>query len=799
MSNLWLIRSIRGNRNFADHCIYGGYIAIEWGNKAIEWNEKLQRRIRLERWFDECYPENHSIKKRNLIIEDMKLFLSIKPEDYVITPSGDNLAFYYAKVTENSDYYFSKDEDDDCPKHRRKVQWEKKMFDRRNFLNRFGVQYHQQKKIYKIEISLQEFEAYLHEVHLIDVPYFRNKTSVIDRSFNTVPRASLIENQEGRSLGPVAQRTSRVRRASPSESQEERGLGRGARHISQVRRASPSGNEEEHGPGRGARHISQVRRASPGESQEERDPGRGTRHIDRVRRRASPSGSQEEHGPGRGARHISQVRRASPGESQEERDPGRGTRHIDRVRRASPSGSQEERDPSRGARHISQVQRASLGESQEERGLGRGTRHIDRVRRASPGESQEERDPGRGARHISQVRRARPSGNEEERGLGRGAQQHINRIQSPDENEDESGLEKEKVDEEEDLPSFPPEKIRIRPPTFLLVDQLITRVAHKEIDLEPDFQRLRGIWKNAEKSRLIESLMLRIPIPVFYVSADQEDNWSVVDGVQRMSTICDFINNKFPLMNLEYMKQYDDFLYEDLPRSLQRRISETSLMVNVIEPSTPSEVMFNIFTRINTGGTQLNAQEIRHALNAGAVREFLKTLANSCEFKNATDNSVRPLRMADRECVLRFLAFCITPPEEYSASKFDDFLMEAMKKINQLSSSQRTALAEDFKKAMRAACDIFGGQNAFRKLEPRRYAINKALFETWGVQLACCSQTKIDKLIQKRQDVQKRFADRLKQDVEFDDSISHSTSNTNRIRKRFRTVEEIVKEVVDAF
>ena len=580
MSSLWLIRSMKGNINFADDCVSGGYIAVEWGDKAIEWNEKLQRRNRLERWFDECYPENNNAEKKRLIIDDMKLFLSIKPEDYVITPSSDNQTFYYARVIENSDYYFS--EEDDCLEHRRKVQWAKEMFNRRDFLNRFGVQYHQQKRLYKLELPLHKFEAYLHEAHLINVPEFNNETLVIDQDFKTVRRNGLSVNQEeGSSLG-----------------------------------------------------------------------------------------------------------------------------------------------------------------------------------------------------HVSQ---------------------DISQVQSPNENEDESSLEKEKVDEEEDIPPFSPEKIRIRPPISLLVDQLVARVAYKEIDLEPDFQRLRGIWKNVDKSRFIESLMLRIPIPVFYVSADQEDNWSVVDGVQRMSTICDFINNKFLLTNLEYMKQFNDYSYEDLPRSLQRRISETSLMVNVIEPSTPPEIMFNIFTRINTGGTKLNAQEIRHALNAGAVREFLKTLADSCEFKNATDNSVRPLRMEDRECVLRFLAFCITPPEEYSASTLDEFLMEAMKKINQMVCSQRTTLAKDFKKSMCAAYDIFGGHNAFRKpVEPRRYRINKALFETWSVQLARCSQEEIDKLIQKRRDVQKRFSDRLKKDVEFDDSISHSTSNYRRIRKRFQVIEEIVKEAIDA-
>ena len=363
---------------------------------------------------------------------------------------------------------------------------------------------------------------------------------------------------------------------------------------------------------------------------------------------------------------------------------------------------------------------------------------------------------------------------------------------------DESGLEEEQSDSEEIIEPFDPEKIKIRTMP-LLVSHLVTRVKFEEIDLQPDFQRLRGIWKSRDQSRLIESLMLRIPIPVFYVSADEEDNWSVVDGVQRMSTICDFVNDKFSLTSLEYLKRYDDHEHSDLPRSLQRRISETQLTINVIEPGTPTEVMFNIFTRINTGGTQLNAQEIRHAVNPGQVREFLKKLASSPEFKDATDNSINSKRMADRECVLRFLAFRVTPPEQYNASKLDDFLMEAMEKINSMQCSERKTLAEDFTKSMCAAHSIFG-DNAFRKprTEKSRFPINKALVETWSVQLADCSQDQIDKLIEKHEDVQKQFAEQLQQDDEFDDAISQSTSDPKRIRKRFRTVSEIVKEVVNA-
>ncbi len=287
---------------------------------------------------------------------------------------------------------------------------------------------------------------------------------------------------------------------------------------------------------------------------------------------------------------------------------------------------------------------------------------------------------------------------------------------------------------------FDPEKIKVRT-INIVVEQLVSRIKHEEIDLAPDFQRMAGIWDHKRKSRLIESLLLRIPIPVFYVAADDNEKWSVVDGVQRISTIYAYVTGEFPLKQLEYLTQLTKHLHDELPRQMQRRISETQLVVNVIEPGTPEEVMFNIFRRINTGGMTLKGQEIRHALHPGPVRDYLKELAQSQEFLNATNRSIGTDRMADRECVLRFLAFHIDPWEDYSANDLDGYLGTAMRKINRMSSDDRDTLTMDFKKAMSSAFDIFE-HNAFRKPKPHRGPISKALFETWGVGLARCSRKK---------------------------------------------------------
>ena len=268
--------------------------------------------------------------------------------------------------------------------------------------------------------------------------------------------------------------------------------------------------------------------------------------------------------------------------------------------------------------------------------------------------------------------------------------------------EPESGVEVERDDPEQGAVErpFDPAKIKIRTVT-IVVDQLVSRLGHNALDLAPDFQRMSGIWKPVNKSRLIESLLLRIPVPVFYVAADEEENWDVVDGVQRMSTMCDYVMGKFSLTGLEYREEFNGKRYDELPRAMQRRISETQIVVNVIEPGTPAEVMYNIFHRINTGGQPLNGQEIRHALNPGPARAYLKELADSEEFAVATAHSISKERMADRECVLRFLAFHLEPWERYASNTLDSHLAAAMKTINSMPAKRRDSLAADLRSSRR--------------------------------------------------------------------------------------------------
>jgi hypothetical protein len=350
---------------------------------------------------------------------------------------------------------------------------------------------------------------------------------------------------------------------------------------------------------------------------------------------------------------------------------------------------------------------------------------------------------------------------------------------------------------------FDPDRIDVttRNPT---VDLLLSRIRSGTIDLEPDFQRRRGIWTDQRQSRLIESMLLRIPLPTLYAAEDADERWAIVDGIQRLTAILRFIEpeamNTKPLhlSGLEYLgKQYSNAGFHDLPGRLQTRLRETELVLHLIRQGTPEEVKYNIFARINTGGMPLSAQELRHALIAGPIRARLKALAESTEFVSATSGSIRDERMADREMVLRFIAFYLQPAKEYTSQDFDDFLRKAMHESNALSATAWQTVEGDFRASMNAAKAIFG-VFAFRKLYSLggdRYPINKALFDTISGNLAKLTDVERQRLVKNREGVMTAFVE-LMSNHDFDSSISQGTGDVAKVRLRFSEVQKLFAGVL---
>ena len=359
-------------------------------------------------------------------------------------------------------------------------------------------------------------------------------------------------------------------------------------------------------------------------------------------------------------------------------------------------------------------------------------------------------------------------------------------------------IESEDSESAEQRKPFNPADIRMDVKTVNL-DVLLKRLTHQEIDMAPPFQRQAGVWNDTAQSRLIESLLIRIPIPAFYFDARDDDKWVVVDGLQRLTILKRFLlsehsKNELVLTNLEFLTEYNGKRAADLPRFMLRRIEETLVVLYLMQPGTPEEVKFNLFKRLNTGGEPLTAQEIRHALNQGPATRLLEELANSPAFLKATNRIIPTDRMADRECVLRVLAFLRTKPSAYQAGSFDAFLQQCMKNLNGI--EQLQPLRHDFLIAMTRAHELLG-KFAFRKALQggSRGPMNKALLEAWSVNLARLTENQFSLLSARKQDLLDRFV-RALAESDFNQAVTQSTGVPARVKLRFARIAQIIQETL---
>lgn len=352
-----------------------------------------------------------------------------------------------------------------------------------------------------------------------------------------------------------------------------------------------------------------------------------------------------------------------------------------------------------------------------------------------------------------------------------------------------------------DLRPYDPNQIKVRPMTLSAFEanRLITL---GKIDLDPDFQR-NYVWDDTRKSLLIESMLLKIPLPAFYFAESKKSTYQVVDGLQRLTVIYEFLNNHFKLRNLEYLKQCEGKYYKVdkkiteqmiLDEEFISRIETTQLSINVIEQTSPDKVKYDIFYRINTGGRPLNHQEIRNCFAQNNIRQMLKRMAASSEFSNATANSVGDSRMDAQELCLRFIGFYLLR-ERYQGD-MNPFLDLVLERLNEMLPNALTKPEEEFYSSMRKASHLFG-EYSFRKCLPehllpgaRKQLINKGLFITLSLALVGFSEEKIMRL------PHKSFAPILANELQLNDYIFRSLTTGTSDRYNLEQVFEFLKELL---
>ena len=273
---------------------------------------------------------------------------------------------------------------------------------------------------------------------------------------------------------------------------------------------------------------------------------------------------------------------------------------------------------------------------------------------------------------------------------------------------------------------------------------IIDMIKDGVIDLNVEFQRKGNLWDETTMSKLIESILFRLPLPAFYFDASDDNKWLVVDGLQRLSTFKKFvIDNSLVLKELFILKELNGKTYDELEPVLKRRMARYQITTHLIKPGTPKKVKSDIFRRINTGGLLLTSQEIRHSLNQGKPANYLKKLVEDERFtaifhlEEVEDERFTAIihfkdnRMQARELILRYLAFSVNGYNKY-IQNIDSFLDKTMEDLDAMSEQQLCELENNLWTALNV-CEYLFGKDVFtikygnvRKFQP-------ILFEVWTV------------------------------------------------------------------
>jgi hypothetical protein len=344
-------------------------------------------------------------------------------------------------------------------------------------------------------------------------------------------------------------------------------------------------------------------------------------------------------------------------------------------------------------------------------------------------------------------------------------------------------------DEDRSLGDYPIDTVLIRNENRTVHD-VLRRIDKGSFVMDPDFQR-DFIWEDNKQCKLIESVVMRIPLPVFYLAEDIKGRMIVVDGLQRLSTLKRFVNNDLKL-KLPHQKELNGKYFKDLSPKLQNRVEDCNLVLYVIDAKVPEQALLDIFERVN-GGVPLTRQQMRNCLFTGNATRFLKAEAESSLFMVATGGSLNKNTMRDRELINRFCAFQIFKEFQYRGD-MDEFLARSLKKMNEMSDAELELLSFQFQSSMRNNFMVFD-KHSFRKFynqNDSRSVINASLWDIMSTGLSCYSEEVVSGGLE---GLRNGFFELMKK-PDFTESISSGTNQTSRVQTRFNYAHQMIKEVL---
>ena len=343
--------------------------------------------------------------------------------------------------------------------------------------------------------------------------------------------------------------------------------------------------------------------------------------------------------------------------------------------------------------------------------------------------------------------------------------------------------------EDEKLGEYPLDTMLIRSESRTIHD-VLRRIGQGQFIMDPDFQR-DFIWPVDKQSKLIESVLMRIPLPVFYIAENEDGRMVVVDGLQRLSTFRNFVDEGLRL-RLPDHPDLNGKLFADLDSKFKNRIEDCNLTLYVIDSKAPERARLDIFDRVNSG-VPLSRQQMRNCLYMGQATRFLKEEAEKPLFQQATGGSLNRAQMRDREFINRFCGFQLLSPDDYRGD-MDLFLSQTLKRMNALEQNDLDVLSVQLRTGLTNNVNLFG-RYAFRKHTPeqegRRGFINASLWDVMSTGLARYDEAVVEA---NRSSLLERFYCLL-DDSDFNDAITLGTNQANRVKRRFELTNRMLGEV----
>lgn len=325
--------------------------------------------------------------------------------------------------------------------------------------------------------------------------------------------------------------------------------------------------------------------------------------------------------------------------------------------------------------------------------------------------------------------------------------------------------------------------------------------------LQPDFQR-QFVWDRKKSSRLIESILLSVPLPIIYLSEQPDGKEYVIDGQQRLTSLFSFIDGKFPsgdefkLTGLNAYRELNKSAFKDIGEQLQDKISHYTLRSVTLLKQSSSDLKFEIFERLNTGSEPLNDQELRNCVYRGPYNRLLKELAADSDFQGLVGLKVAEKRLRDVELVLRFSAFFHATYLKYQPP-MKRFFNQDMEKYQHLSESDAATIRGAFKNAVQINKSLFGNDRAFKRFyggdernpsgrwEPKKF--NASLYD---VLMGVFYDKDKNQVYAALDSLREAIVDLMATNRRFNDAIQLSTSSIDNVKLRFDIMRQTVEGVL---